>query len=187
MVKFCVGHHGAAQPPPWPGVTPIWNDSEPTPPIGSAAHRRARMQARTAPRPGTAVETTDASEESWMLTSGARVMAGRQTDPSVAVRLLDIWGWLMSVSFDSRRVTDNITRAIDSRPPQQRLGDHPPPPPPPRRRWRRDGTVAEGCPLRAFEFCGWWISSFSWVRPRPGPNLHSPLRTPLNLPADGAW
>ncbi|HEX6758482.1 MAG TPA: hypothetical protein VF086_08725 [Propionibacteriaceae bacterium] len=105
--------HEAAQPPPWPGVTADLEH------LGADTADRLRriggLVSTNASAPRTAVKTTDASEESWILTSAARVMAGRQTDPSVAVRLLDVWGWLAGVSFDSRRVTDNITRAIDSR------------------------------------------------------------------------
>ena len=60
------------------------------------------------------METTDVSVDSWLLTSEAQTVARRETDPASAVRVLDLWGWLAGVSFDSRRVTDSVTRAIDS-------------------------------------------------------------------------
>src|SRR5688572_20909542 len=51
----------------------------------------------------------------WMSTSEAQAVARRETDPASAIRVLDLWGWLEGVSFDSRRVTESITSAIDSR------------------------------------------------------------------------
>ena len=58
-------------------------------------------------------ETTE-DVDAWMLTSEAQAVARRETDPASAVRVLDLWGWLAGVSFDSRRVTESVTRAIDS-------------------------------------------------------------------------
>jgi hypothetical protein len=105
--------HGAAQPPPWPGVTADLEH------LGADTAGRLRtiggLLSTNAATARNAANTTDASEESWILTSGSRVVAGRHTDPVAAVRLLDIWGWLAGVSVDSRRVRDSITRAIDSR------------------------------------------------------------------------
>jgi hypothetical protein len=40
---------------------------------------------------------------------------------------------------------------------------------------------AEGCPSRAFEFCGWWFKPVRLGLVPPEPRLGSPLRTPLNL------
>ena len=40
---------------------------------------------------------------------------------------------------------------------------------------------AEGCPSRAFEFCGWWFRPVRLGLLAPEPRLGSPLRTPLNL------
>jgi hypothetical protein len=40
---------------------------------------------------------------------------------------------------------------------------------------------AEGCPSRAFEFCGWWFRPVRLGLVAPEPRLDSPLRTPLNL------
>jgi hypothetical protein len=40
---------------------------------------------------------------------------------------------------------------------------------------------AEGCPSRAFEFCGWWFRPVRLGPVPPEPRLGSPLRTPLNL------
>ena len=40
---------------------------------------------------------------------------------------------------------------------------------------------AEGCPSRAFEFCGWWFRPVRLGLVARKPRLGSPLRTPLNL------
>jgi hypothetical protein len=40
---------------------------------------------------------------------------------------------------------------------------------------------AEGCPSRAFEFCGRWFRPVRLALVAPEPRLGSPLRTPLNL------
>jgi hypothetical protein len=39
---------------------------------------------------------------------------------------------------------------------------------------------AEGCPSRAFEFCGRWFRPVRLALVAPEPRLSSPLRTPLN-------
>jgi hypothetical protein len=105
--------HGTAEPLPWPGVTADLEH------LGAGTADRLRriggLVSTKASTPRTSATTTDGSEESWILTSGARVLAGRQTHPAAAVRILDIWGWLAGVSFDSRRVTDSVAGAIDSR------------------------------------------------------------------------
>ena len=107
------GMHGTAEPLPWPGVTAELEH------LGAGTADRLRriggLLTAKASTSRSAAKTTDASEESWIVTSGARVMAGRQTHPAAAVRVLDIWGWLAGISFDSRRVTDSVTRAVDSR------------------------------------------------------------------------
>ena len=59
--------------------------------------------------------TSDASVDAWISTDNAREVVRRQTDPAGAVRVLDLWGWLTGVSFDSRKVTDGLTRVSDSR------------------------------------------------------------------------
>jgi hypothetical protein len=106
------GMHGTAEPLPWPGVTAELEH------LGAGTADRLRriggLLTAKASKSRSAAKT-DASEESWIVTSGARVMAGRQTHPAAAVRVLDIWGWLAGISFDSRRVTDSVTRAVDSR------------------------------------------------------------------------
>jgi uncharacterized membrane protein YccC len=104
--------HDTAEPLPWPGVTADLEH------LGAGTADRLRrigglVSTKASTSPTTA--TTDGSEESWISTSGARVMADRQTHPAAAVRVLDIWGWLAGVSFDSRRVTDSLARAIDPR------------------------------------------------------------------------
>jgi uncharacterized membrane protein YccC len=106
------GMHGTAEPLPWPGVTAELEH------LGAGtADRLRRIGGLLTAKASTSrsAAKTDASEESWIVTSGARVMAGRQTHPAAAVRVLDIWGWLAGISFDSRRVTDSVTRAVDSR------------------------------------------------------------------------
>jgi uncharacterized membrane protein YgaE (UPF0421/DUF939 family) len=57
----------------------------------------------------------DPAVESWVSTDAARDVIQRQADPASAVRVLDIWGWLTGVAFDSRREMDRLTRAADSR------------------------------------------------------------------------
>ena len=56
----------------------------------------------------------EVSVDGWMSTSEGREVARREIDPASAVRVLDLWGWLTGVSFDSRRVAQSVTRAIDS-------------------------------------------------------------------------
>jgi uncharacterized membrane protein YccC len=105
--------HETAEPLPWPGVTAELEQ------LGADTADRLRriggLVSTKAPTSRTTAMTTDASEESWILVSGERIMAGRQTHPAAAVRVLDIWGWLAGVSFDSRRVTDSVRRTVDSR------------------------------------------------------------------------
>ena len=105
--------HETAAPLPWPGVTAELEQ------LGAGTADRLRriggLLSTKAPASRTTAMTTDASEESWILASGERIMAGRQTHPAAAVRVLDIWGWLAGVSFDSRRVTDSVRRTVDSR------------------------------------------------------------------------
>jgi hypothetical protein len=52
--------------------------------------------------------------DSWISTSDGREVARRQIDPAAAVRVLDLWGWLTGVAFDSRRASDGVRRAIES-------------------------------------------------------------------------
>jgi uncharacterized membrane protein YccC len=105
--------HGTAGPMPWPKVAADLHD------LGASTADQLReianLVSANAAKPRTSMETTDVSVDSSLLTSEAQVVARRETDPASAVRVLDLWGWLAGVSFDSRRVAESITRAIDSR------------------------------------------------------------------------
>jgi uncharacterized membrane protein YccC len=57
----------------------------------------------------------EVSVDGWMSTSEGREVARRETDPASAVRVLDLWGWLTGVSFDSRRVADSVIQAPNVR------------------------------------------------------------------------
>ena len=52
---------------------------------------------------------TEMSVDGWMSTSEGREVARREIDPAGAVRVLDLWGWLTGVSFDSRRMAASVT------------------------------------------------------------------------------
>jgi len=58
---------------------------------------------------------TEVSVDGWMSTSEGREVARREIDPASAVRVLDLWGWLTGVSFDSRRVADSVIQAPNIR------------------------------------------------------------------------
>jgi uncharacterized membrane protein YccC len=57
----------------------------------------------------------EVSVDGWMSTSEGREVARRETDPASAVRVLDLWGWLTGVSFDSRRVADSVIQTPNVR------------------------------------------------------------------------
>jgi hypothetical protein len=103
--------HGTAAPLPWPWVAADLHR------LGdSTAHQLreiADLVSTNAGRNRASPETTE-DVDAWMSTSAAQAVARRETDPASAVRVLDLWGWLAGVSFDSRRVTESVTRAIDS-------------------------------------------------------------------------
>ena len=105
--------HGTAGPLPWPGVAADLHD------LGASTADQLRQIAdlvsANASEPATSTVTTDVPVDSWLLTSEAQAVVRRETDPASAVRVLDVWGWLAGVSFDSRSVTKGLTHAIDSR------------------------------------------------------------------------
>jgi hypothetical protein len=105
--------HGTAGPMPWPEVAADLHH------LGASTADQLReiayLMSANAAKPRTSMETTNVSVDSWLLTSEAQAVARRETDPASAVRVLDLWGWLAGVSFDSRRVAESITRATDSR------------------------------------------------------------------------
>jgi Fusaric acid resistance protein-like len=100
--------HGTAGPLPWPQVAADLHRlgdrtadqlREIADLVGTNAHGR-----RVFP------DTTDVSLNAWMSTSDAREVARREIDPAGAVRVLDLWGWLAGISFDSRRVAQSVTQ-----------------------------------------------------------------------------
>ena len=104
--------HGTAGPLPWPRVAADLNRLG----AGTADQLReiAHLVGTDAGRNRASPETTE-DVDAWMMTSEAQAVARRETDPASAVRVLDLWGWLAGVSFDGRRVTESVTRAIASR------------------------------------------------------------------------
>jgi Fusaric acid resistance protein-like len=103
--------HGMGGPLPWPGVAADLERFG----VSTADQLRAisgwfgRNSSHSPPA------IADPAVESWVATDAAREVLRRQADPASAVRVLDIWGWLTGVSFDSRREMDRLTRAADSR------------------------------------------------------------------------
>ena len=57
----------------------------------------------------------EVSVDGWMSTSEGREVARRETDPASAVRVLDLWGWLTGLSFDSRRVAESVIQTPNVR------------------------------------------------------------------------
>ena len=104
--------HGTAGPLPWPRVATDLHR------LGDSAADQLRdiaaLVSTNAGRKRAAPEATE-DMDAWMSTSEAQAVARRENDPASAVRVLDLWGWLAGVAFDSRRVTESITSAIDSR------------------------------------------------------------------------
>jgi uncharacterized membrane protein YccC len=105
--------HGMGGPLPWPGVAADLEGFA----VGTADQLRAISGwfGRNSSHPQSATKTADPAVESWVSTDAAREVLRRQADPASAVRVLDIWGWLAGVSFDSRREIDRLTRVADSR------------------------------------------------------------------------
>jgi hypothetical protein len=103
--------HGMGGPLPWPGVAA---DLER---FGASTADQLRAISgwfgRNSSHSPPAI--ADPAVESWVATDAAREVLRRQADPASAVRVLDIWGWLTGVSFDSRTEMDRLTRAADSR------------------------------------------------------------------------
>jgi hypothetical protein len=105
--------HGMAGPLPWPGVAADLDRFG----VSTADQLRAisGLFGQNSAHPHTATKIADPAVESWVSTDAAREVIRRQADPVSAVRVLDIWGWLTGVSFDSRREMDRLTRAAGSR------------------------------------------------------------------------
>ena len=105
--------HGLAGPLPWPGVAADLQRFG----VGTADQLRAisGMLSQNSSHPEAATRVADPAVESWVSTDAARDVIRRQSDPVSAVRVLDIWGWLTGVSFDSRRETDRLTQTTHSR------------------------------------------------------------------------
>jgi uncharacterized membrane protein YccC len=105
--------HGTAGPLPWPGVAADLENLG----SGTAAQLRGLGGLLSIKSAAQQAEPKDAeiSVDSWISTSDGREVARRQTDPAAAVRVLDLWGWLTGVAFDSRRASDGVRRAIESR------------------------------------------------------------------------
>jgi uncharacterized membrane protein YccC len=106
--------HGTAGPLPWAGVAANFDDLA----AGTADQLRALggLLGTKASGGDTSPKASDhLSVDSWISTSEGREVARRQSDPAAAVRILDVWGWLAGVSFDSRRVSAGIRSSVGSR------------------------------------------------------------------------
>jgi uncharacterized membrane protein YccC len=105
--------HGTAGPLPWPGVAADLES------LGSSTADQLRGLGRLLSIKSAAQQAeqkaAEISVDSWITTSDGREVARRQIDPAAAVRVLDLWGWLTGVAFDSRRASDGVRRAIESR------------------------------------------------------------------------
>jgi len=104
--------HGAAGPLPWPRVA---DDLEKLA-AGTADQLRevADLVSSGTAESQAAPKVDEFSVDSWLVTSEAREVAHRDADPASSVRVLDIWGWLAGMSFDSRRTAASVTSAADS-------------------------------------------------------------------------
>ena len=105
--------HGTAGPLPWPGVAADLES------LGSSTADQLRgvgglLSIKSAAQQAEP-KAAEISVDSWISTSDGREVARRQIDPAAAVRVLDLWGWLTGVAFDSRRASDGVRRAIESR------------------------------------------------------------------------
>jgi hypothetical protein len=105
--------HGMGGPLPWPGVAADLERFG----VSAADQLRAISGwfSQNSSHPHAATKVADPAVESWVSTDAAREVIRRQADPASAVRVLDIWGWLTGISFDSRREMDRLTRTADSR------------------------------------------------------------------------
>jgi uncharacterized membrane protein YccC len=104
--------HGAAGPLPWPRVA---DDLEKLAADTADQLREVAdlVSSRTAESQA-APRVDGFSVDSWLVTSEAREVAHRDADPASSIRVLDIWGWLAGMSFDSRRTAASVTSAADS-------------------------------------------------------------------------
>jgi MFS family permease len=105
--------HGMGAPLPWPAVAADLERFG----MSTADQLRAISGwfSQNSSHPHTVTKIADPAVESWVSTDAAREVIRRQAYPASAVRVLDIWGWLTGVAFDSRREMDRLTRAADSR------------------------------------------------------------------------
>jgi uncharacterized membrane protein YccC len=105
--------HGTAGPLPWPGVAAELEA------LGSGTADQLRAIGGLLNTKGrgnqTDPESAEVSADSWLATSDGRAVTRRQIDPAAAVRVLDLWGWLIGVAFDGRRFADGLRRAGESR------------------------------------------------------------------------
>jgi hypothetical protein len=103
--------HGTAGPLPWPEVAADLEH------FGTSTADQLRVISalfnKNSSHPGAAPTTADVPVESWVSTDAAREVVRRQTDPVSAVRVLDIWGWLTGISFDTRRETYRLMHTVD--------------------------------------------------------------------------
>jgi Fusaric acid resistance protein-like len=100
--------HGTAGPLPWPGVAAELEG------FGSATADQLRAVGGllgTKSPDHLAVLDAAVSVDSWIATSDGKEVTRRLIDPAAAVRVLDLWGWLTGVVFDSRRVADGVRGA----------------------------------------------------------------------------
>jgi uncharacterized membrane protein YccC len=105
--------HGTAGPLPWAGVAEDFEDLA----AGTADQLRVLgglLSTKASGEPASSKAVDHLSVDSWISTSGGREVARRQIDPAAAVRILDVWGWLAGVSFDSRRIADGLRRAAQT-------------------------------------------------------------------------
>jgi hypothetical protein len=105
--------HGMAGPLPWPGVA---GDLERFG-VSTADQLRAisGLISENSTHPHATTKGADLAVESWVSTDAAREVVRRESDPVSAVRVLDIWGWLVGVFFDSRREIDRLEQTAGSR------------------------------------------------------------------------
>jgi len=105
--------HGTAGRLPWQGVA---TDLEHL--AGGIADQLREISglvSRNGRQSPAATVSSDVTVDTWISTSSAQEVVRRQADPVSAVRVLDIWGWLEGVSFNSRTVSDAVRRAIQPR------------------------------------------------------------------------
>jgi uncharacterized membrane protein YccC len=101
--------HGMGAPLPWPLVAADLEH------FGMSTADQLRTisgwLSQNSSHPDTGTKIADTAVEAWVSTDAAREVIRRQADPASAVRVLDIWGWLTGVAFDSQREMDRLTRA----------------------------------------------------------------------------